>query len=38
MEPIALSEIEHSSLRVLEGAGSIEGLPEIMEALGRTES
>ena len=33
MEPIARSEIEHSSLRVLEGAGLIEGLPAIMESL-----
>jgi dipeptidyl aminopeptidase/acylaminoacyl peptidase len=38
MEPIARSEIERSSLRVLEGPGLIEGLPEIMEALGRAES
>ncbi|MFL5269303.1 MAG: alpha/beta hydrolase family protein [Stellaceae bacterium] len=38
MEAIARSEIERSSLRVLEGAGLIEGLPQIMEGLGRTES
>jgi dipeptidyl aminopeptidase/acylaminoacyl peptidase len=38
MEPIARSEIERSSLRVLEGADLIEGLPAIMESLVRVES